>query len=333
VALEDASDHGGAGSSVYHVADFAVTKYLITNAHYRRFTQDSDGYTNPQWWTYSPEAARWHTDRPKPMGPAFEGDNMPRTRASWFESMAFCNWLSARLHSLHHAADNPATWCVRLPTERQWQRAAIGDTGWPYPWGEQLDETRGNYGNHVGRTTPVGAYLAGASPYGVMDMMGNLWEWCSTRWPTDSEDVNGYSYRHARGGAWNISAPRHLRATDRGGLRPAWSAERLWISMRLLLPMTYFALIYHVVDDFVVKRQPFRPTHLALAKEAELRGELILGGALGDPPDRALLVFRAPDRSVAEAFARSDPYVLKGLVTRWEVQPWSVVGAAYEPPA
>jgi uncharacterized protein YciI len=60
-------------------------------------------------------------------------------------------------------------------------------------------------------------------------------------------------------------------------------------------------------------------------KEANRRGELLLAGALGDPVDRALLVFRTQDRSVAEDFARNDPYVVNGLVTRWEVQPWAVV--------
>jgi hypothetical protein len=89
--------------------------------------------------------------------------------------------------------------------------------------------------------------------------------------------------------------------------------------------MKYFALIYYVVDDFVSRRTPFREEHLRLAREAKDRGELILAGALGDPADRALLVFRAHDRSVAENFAQNDPYVMNGLTTRWEVQPWAVV--------
>jgi hypothetical protein len=89
--------------------------------------------------------------------------------------------------------------------------------------------------------------------------------------------------------------------------------------------MKYFALIYYVADGFVSRRTPFREEHLRLAREANQRGELILAGALGDPADRALLVFCAPDRSVAEGFARNDPYVINGLVARWEVQPWAVV--------
>src|SRR5438477_3856010 len=89
--------------------------------------------------------------------------------------------------------------------------------------------------------------------------------------------------------------------------------------------MNYYALFYDVVADFVARRAAYREEHLRLAREAYGRGELLLAGALAEPADGALLIFRAGDRSVAEAFARNDPYVLRGLVTRWEVRPWSVV--------
>jgi uncharacterized protein YciI len=89
--------------------------------------------------------------------------------------------------------------------------------------------------------------------------------------------------------------------------------------------MQYYALFYHVVNDFVSRRSAFREEHLRLAREAHRRGELLLAGALADPADRALLVFRVPERSVVEDFARNDPYVTRGLVTRWEVRPWAVV--------
>jgi hypothetical protein len=89
--------------------------------------------------------------------------------------------------------------------------------------------------------------------------------------------------------------------------------------------MAYFALFYDVVDDYMTRRGQYRDEHLGLAREAHARGELVLGGAFSDPADRALLVFRAPDRAVAEDFARKDPYVIHGLVKRWEVRPWNVV--------
>jgi len=87
----------------------------------------------------------------------------------------------------------------------------------------------------------------------------------------------------------------------------------------------HFVLIYYTVDDLVERRRPFRQDHLQMAQEAQARGELVMAGALGDPPDRALLLFWGPDSSAAETFAQNDPYVTNGLVTRWEVQPWATV--------
>ena len=89
--------------------------------------------------------------------------------------------------------------------------------------------------------------------------------------------------------------------------------------------MKYYALFYDVVDDFVSRRSPYRNDHLRLVQEAHQRGELLLAGALSDPADRALLVFRVPAKTVVEDFARNDPYIINGLVTRWEVRPWTVV--------
>jgi len=95
--------------------------------------------------------------------------------------------------------------------------------------------------------------------------------------------------------------------------------------------MNYYALFYEVVDDFVARRAPFRQEHLRLANEARERGEIVFAGALADPADRALIVFRAADKSNAEAFARKDPYVVNGLVKKWEVRPWNVVVGNEQP--
>lgn len=89
--------------------------------------------------------------------------------------------------------------------------------------------------------------------------------------------------------------------------------------------MPYFVLRYETVDGYVEKRAPFRMQHLDLAREAHARGELLLAGALADPTDGALLVFRAPDKSTVEDFARRDPYVVNGLIKTWEVRQWTVV--------
>ena len=93
----------------------------------------------------------------------------------------------------------------------------------------------------------------------------------------------------------------------------------------------YWLLIYDLVDHYLERRAPLRPEHLGLATAAVERGELVLAGALADPPDQAYLVFRADDPSPAEGFAAADPYVREGLVTRWRVRPWTVVtGTAAE---
>jgi hypothetical protein len=89
--------------------------------------------------------------------------------------------------------------------------------------------------------------------------------------------------------------------------------------------MAHYALFYDVVDDMVNKRAPYRAEHLQLIREAQARGELLMAGAVGNPPDGALVIFRSESPDVAEAFARDDPYVKQGLVTKWTVKPWALV--------
>lgn len=89
--------------------------------------------------------------------------------------------------------------------------------------------------------------------------------------------------------------------------------------------MGYYALFYEVVDDFVERRSPFREEHLRLAREAHRNGEIVLAGALAEPADGALLIFRGESPEVATSFAHRDPYVRNGLVKNWDVRPWSVV--------
>ena len=89
--------------------------------------------------------------------------------------------------------------------------------------------------------------------------------------------------------------------------------------------MAYYALFYEVIDDYVKRRSEFREQHLRVARESLERGELVFGGALAEPADGALLVFQAADKRSVEDFARKDPYVLNGLVKKWEVRPWNVV--------
>ena len=89
--------------------------------------------------------------------------------------------------------------------------------------------------------------------------------------------------------------------------------------------MKHFLLFYEVADDYLTRRGQFRDAHLKKAWESHARGELIPGGALADPIDGALLLFAADSREIPEAFAKTDPYVLNGIVRRWYVRAWTTV--------
>jgi uncharacterized protein YciI len=87
----------------------------------------------------------------------------------------------------------------------------------------------------------------------------------------------------------------------------------------------HYLLFYEVVDNYAERRAPFRAAHLSYAKDALERGELVLGGAFANPIDGTALLFKGSSSAVAEAFAKNDPYVLNGLVTRWRVREWTTV--------
>ena len=87
----------------------------------------------------------------------------------------------------------------------------------------------------------------------------------------------------------------------------------------------HYLLMYEVVEDYVARRAQFRLLHLQMVRQAFERGEIVMAGALADPPDGAVLVFRGDSPEAAEKFAKSDPYVINGLVTRWRVRKWTTV--------
>jgi len=87
----------------------------------------------------------------------------------------------------------------------------------------------------------------------------------------------------------------------------------------------YYLLFYKTVDNYVERRAPYRPEHLGYANAAHARGEIVMAGALADPADAAVFVFKADSPALVEDFARNDPYVRAGLIKEWSVRPWTVV--------
>lgn len=136
---------------------------------------------------------------------------------SWFDALAFCGWLESRLRE---RGNLPAGWSVRLPTEQEWEKAARGTEGREYPWGEpyesgraNIDETWDKTGPHyLRRTSAVGIYPLDASPFGVLDMAGNVWEWSLDPFDgaMDSDSVG----RVVRGGSWYYGRD-YARASSR----------------------------------------------------------------------------------------------------------------------
>ena len=197
----------------YKVEDFLIAKYPITNDQYQMFIDDPKGYSNILFWGYSEKANQWYKENPRPEGTAYYGANVARTNVSWYESVAFCHWLNYHLGTSFE---------IMLPTEQQWQRAAQGDDNREYPWGDEFDPRCCNSNQSgIGKPTPVTQYPNGASPFGVFDMAGNVWEWCLTRWGDDSTAAEGDLPRVVRGGAFSYH-PDYSQATYRFNFNPSF---------------------------------------------------------------------------------------------------------------
>jgi uncharacterized protein len=87
----------------------------------------------------------------------------------------------------------------------------------------------------------------------------------------------------------------------------------------------YYILFYKTVDNYIEKRAPYREEHLKLANAAYAEGKMVMAGALAEPADSAVLIFKGDSPAVAEDFARNDPYVKNGVIAEWKVRPWTVV--------
>jgi formylglycine-generating enzyme required for sulfatase activity len=177
---------------------FHIARYPVTYRQFQVFLDAPDGFERDEWWQeLTPEYQKQEM-----VEQWFKYWNHPRENVSWYQAVAFCCWLSAKLG-----------YEVRLPTEQEWEKAARGTDGREFPWGNDyisgyanIDETDQN--NSIGsyyirQTTAVRMYPQGASIYGVLDMSGNIWEWCLNDYEKPKNiDINGNTTRVLRGGSW-----------------------------------------------------------------------------------------------------------------------------------
>ena len=172
---------------------FLIARYPITTIQFQAFVDDPEGYGNPHWWQGLAKRSE------QPAAPGWPYPNHPREMVSWYEAVAFCAWLSDRIATE-----------IRLPTEQEWEKAARGTDGHDYPWGNEYISGYANIdawdeaGEHtVNQTTAVGIYPQDQSPYGVMDMAGNVWEWSLNTYDNPKDvPIGGNEQRVLRGGSW-----------------------------------------------------------------------------------------------------------------------------------
>jgi len=164
---------------------FTIMKYPVTVAQYRQFCEATTQAmpADPPW--------DWHDDH-------------PMVNVTWHDAMAFAAWAG-----------------LDMPTEENWEKSARGTDGREYPWGNIWDATKccNSVVKSSGGTSTVGSYPAGASPYGVHDLVGNVWEWCDS-WYDDSKKA-----RVLRGGGWGNGLTRRSRAAYRSSDAPTYRSD------------------------------------------------------------------------------------------------------------
>jgi formylglycine-generating enzyme required for sulfatase activity len=198
----------GEGKELHEVTlpAYYMARYSVTAAQFRAFVQASGYQAQGPWGEYS--------------GP----DTRPVVAVTWYDAVAYCAWLTERLQDWKETPEPVATllrgkgWQVRLPSEAEWEKAARGTDGRAYPWGDKPDPNRANYRDTgIEGTSAVGCFPGGASPYGVEDMSGNVWEWTQSLWGKSiSEPDFKYPY-DPKDGRENLKAGRDVLRVLRGG--------------------------------------------------------------------------------------------------------------------
>ncbi|MCP4538911.1 MAG: SUMF1/EgtB/PvdO family nonheme iron enzyme [Chloroflexi bacterium] len=190
--------HGERRKPTYVVA-YRIGRFPVTNAQYARFLADNSAYPVPYLDQVWAEPYNWHPQhRTYPEGKA----NHPVVLVSQKDALAYCEWAG-----------------MRLPTEVEWEKAARGEDGRTFPWGNEFNTERANVRESgVGSTTPVGVYPDGVSPYGLFECAGNVWEWTTERTSGDQIVICG--------GSWNFYA-QDARCFARDQSHPGYRSNRI----------------------------------------------------------------------------------------------------------
>lgn len=195
------------GAHVVELPTFAISRYPVTVAQFNAFIEDEDGYSCDRWWT--PDGSSWRRSESSKRSTILEDVTLPQVSVNWYEAVAYCNWATMRLG-----------FRVRLPTEAEWEKACRGTDGRVFPWGSIPDqEITNTFGLDLGRVLPVGALGSSLSFWGdsgPTDMLGNLWEWCSSVVESDSNETFGYPY-DATDGREDLNLPPNWMRAARGG--------------------------------------------------------------------------------------------------------------------
>jgi len=204
-------------------ATYRIARYPVTNAQYAAFVR-AGGYRQCRYWTTA--GWKWREGdnvvAPEDYSEPFNLANHPVVGVSWYEAVAYCRWLTEALRAAGELNEGET---VALPGEAEWEKAARSTDGRGYPWGDAPDPDRANYaGTGIGATSAVGCFPGGASPYGVEDLSGNVWEWCRTRWEGDyrryrgDDALEGTARRVVRGGQGPGLPSQVLRFSGYGGV-------------------------------------------------------------------------------------------------------------------
>jgi len=188
---------------------FWMTKYPITYAQFQAFIDNPDGYQNDDWW----RDLGWRDKTPGRQ--QWQIADCPRENVNWYDAVAFCRWLSAK-----------SGFQISLPTEEEWEVAARGIDGRIFAYGNIINPEITNIASTgLNHTSPVGCFVEASSPFGLMDMSGNVWDWTISQYSPGIEGVELPSMI-ARGGSW-IDDDRDARIGTRFDVRATRRADDL----------------------------------------------------------------------------------------------------------